>query len=416
MEAYRIMGGNALSGDVVIQGSKNAVLPLMAAALINKGTTVLHNCPDISDVRYMAEILKYLGCNIDFDKGCMEIDASEVTYRQIPGYMIKQARASVLILGALIARNGFVELDFPGGCKIGARPIDYHIEAFRKLGADIVTDNDKITCRVHKLTGNNIELGFPSVGATENTILAACKAKGITTISNAAKEPEISELCELLSAMGFSIEGAGSSIITITGKEECHDVIHNVSSDRIVAGTYMCAGAITGGRVRVNINNLPALGEMIKVFCEMGCEVIKGNDYCEVKAPDRIKAVDRIETRPYPGFPTDMQSQFLAVLSRADGRSTIVENIFEARFQIAAELNKMGADIVVEGNKAIVNGVHSLKGETVVSKELRGGAALIIAGLGAEGETCVLDDGYIKRGYENMTDIIAALGGNICCD
>lgn len=416
MEAYTIRGGNILSGEVLVQGSKNAALPLMAAAVVNDGVTVLHNCPDISDVRYMAEILEYLGCVVEYKSACMSIDASTVEYRTLPEYMIKQTRASILMLGALIARKGYVELSYPGGCNIGARPVDFHLEAFRRLGVEVVTEDEKISCHVNKPVGNEIKFRFPSVGATENAILAACRAKGVTTIHNAAKEPEIIELCELLSSMGVSVKGSGTSVISIMGTDEFRDVVHHISSDRIVAGTYLCAGTATGGRVRVKVNNLSALEEMNKVFYKMGCRVTTGNDYCDISAPDRICAVDVIETRPYPGFPTDMQSQFLAVLSVAEGQSIIVENIFEARFRVACELNKMGADIIIDGNKATVNGVKSLNGATVTSKELRGGAALIIAGLEAEGVTCVQDEGYIKRGYENIVEIIAALGGNISCD
>lgn len=416
MEAYTIRGGNILSGEVLVQGSKNAALPLMAAAVVNDGVTVLHNCPDISDVRYMAEILEYLGCVVEYKSACMSIDASTVEYRTLPEYMIKQTRASVLILGALIARKGYVELSYPGGCNIGARPVDFHLEAFRRLGVEVVTEDEKISCHVNKAVGNEIKFRFPSVGATENAILAACRAKGVTRIHNAAKEPEIIELCEMLSAMGVSVKGGGTSLISVMGTEEFRDVVHHISSDRIVAGTYMCAGAAAGGRVRVKVNNVSALEEMNKVFYKMGCHVTTGNDYCDIRRPDRICAVNVLETRPYPGFPTDMQSQFLAVLSIAKGQSIIFENIFEDRFRVAYELNKMGADIIIDGNKATVNGVKSLTGSTVTSKELRGGAALIIAGLEAEGVTCVQDEGYIKRGYENIAEIIAALGGNISCD
>lgn len=415
MDTYRIFGGNTICGDIDIQGSKNAALPLMAAALVNSGTTVLHNCPDISDVKNMAEILECLGCVVKYGGGDMVIDAAGVSSGAVPAQMIKRVRASVLVMGAMIARTGHIELDYPGGCMIGARPVDYHIGALRQLGVDIVENDGKIRCTCNRMKGADIKLLFPSVGATENAVLAACGAEGITTVYNAAREPEVEELCEMLMDTGAVIFGAGTSQITVIGKKEYHDVEHTVLSDRIAAGTYICAGIITGGRVCCRMNKPGILYGMTDLFKSMGCTVRYGNDYYEVKAGGRIRAIKYIETKPYPGFPTDMQSQFVSVLSKAFGTSIIVENIFEARFQIAEELRKLGADILIDGSRAVIHGVEKLHGAKVTARELRGGAALIIAGLGAEGETVVEDKGYIRRGYVNVIDVLGKLGGDIHC-
>ncbi len=415
MDTYKIYGGNTICGDIDIQGSKNAVLPLMAAALINGGTTILHNCPNISDVKNMAEILKCFGCEIEYEDGDMVIDASGVSSGTVPAQMIKRVRASVLVMGAMIARTGCIELDYPGGCMIGARPVDYHIEALRQLGVNITETDGKICCACDRMKGADIKLLFPSVGATENAVLAACGAEGITTIYNAAREPEVEELCEMLMDMGASIFGAGTSQITVIGKKEYHDVEHTVLSDRIAAGTYICAGIITGGRVCCLMNKPDILAGMTNLFKDMGCTVKYGNDYYEVKGGAHIRAIKYIETKPFPGFPTDMQSQFVSVLSKARGTSVIVENIFEARFQIAEDLKKLGADISIDGNRAVIHGVEKLRGAKVRAKELRGGAALIIAGLAAEGETVVEDKGYIRRGYVDVIDVLKKLGGNIHC-
>lgn len=415
MDTYKIYGGNVIDGDVNIQGSKNAALPLMAAALINRGTTVLHNCPNISDVNNMAGILKCFGCGIEYENGDMIIDASDVSSVAVPAQMIKCVRASVLVMGAMMARTGYIELDYPGGCMIGARPVDYHIEALRQLGVNVTENDGKISCACDAMKGADIKLLFPSVGATENAVLAACGAEGITTIYNAAREPEVEELCEMLIDMGAAIFGAGTSQITVIGKKEYHDTEHTVLSDRIAAGTYICAGMITGGRVCCLMNKPDILAGMTHLFRNMGCGVRYGNDYYEVKGGRSIRAVKYIETKPYPGFPTDMQSQFVSVLSKASGTSVMVENIFEARFQTAGELKKLGADILIEGNRAVIHGVKKLYGAHLKAKELRGGAALIIAGLGAEGETVVEDKGYIKRGYVDVIDVLKGLGGNIRC-
>lgn len=416
MDTYKITGGKKISGSVDIHGSKNAVLPLMAASFLVKGVTLLHNCPDISDVYYMASVLEHLGCKIEYSGRTVSIDASDVSFLPIPTEMIKGVRASILFMGALLARNHYVEIDYPGGCMIGSRPVDYHIQVLRKLGADFEETEDRICCSCKELTGTDIRLKFPSVGATENALLAAACAKGTTIIYNAAREPEIVELCKLLSKMGVITEGAGTSKICVVGCSQLKEAEHVVSCDRIVAGTYLCAGAISHGSVCCKMNNPQDLCGLTRYFRKMGCKVRGGNDYYEICSGSKIKAIDYIETKPYPGFPTDMQSQFMSVLSKADGKSMIVENVFESRFHTVPELVKMGADIKINDYRACICGKNAIKGTTVVSRDLRGAAALIIAGLGAEGETTVKDNGYIKRGYERIAEDINSLGGRINCD
>lgn len=413
MHIYKIQGGNRLSGELNIQGSKNAVIPLLAAALLNKEITILDNCPQISDVYQMTDILAHLGCKVYQEKNTLIIDASEVNVNVIPGHYAKSVRGSILFMGALLARCGYVVMDFPGGCHIGKRPVDYHIDAFRKMGADISVEENRITCKSRGLKGCIIELSFPSVGATENVILAGACAEGTTIIKNAAKEPEITELCRMLSNMGVIIHGAGTEEIAVTGKVHHKEIRYDVMSDRIVAGTYICAAAATGGDICCIVNRNDTMTGLVDICRDMGFCMDLGNDYVRVKADGRIKSVPYVKTEPYPGFPTDMQSQLMSVLSVADGNSIIEESIFENRFHIVDELLKMGADIYTEDGIAYIKGVDKLSGAELYAKDLRGGAALILAGLLADGMTVVSDPGYISRGYENITENITMLGGNI---
>lgn len=413
MHIYNIQGGRRLSGELYVQGSKNAVIPLIAAALLNKGITILDNCPQISDVYQMTDVLVHLGCTVHKEKSTLIIDASQMHSNIISGNYAKSVRGSILFMGALLARCGYAVMDFPGGCHIGERPVDYHIDAFRKMGADISVEENRITCKSRKLKGCIIELPFPSVGATENVILAGAAAYGTTVIKNAAKEPEITELCHMLSRMGVVIHGAGTEKITITGKIKHREIRYDVMSDRIVAGTYICAAAATGGDICCIVNRNDTMTGLINVCRNMGFGMDCGNDYIRVKSDGRIKAVPYVKTEPYPGFPTDMQSQLMSVLSVADGNSIIEESIFENRFHIVDELLKMGADIHTEGSTAHIKGVAFLSGAELCAKDLRGGAALILAGLLADGTTVVYDPGYISRGYENITENINMLGGNI---
>lgn len=413
MQSYVIEGGRPLTGELIIQGSKNAVLPLMAAALLNEGTTVLHNCPDISDVDKMLEIIRHIGCKAEKNKGNIIINALNVHCDKIPADMVKSVRGSMLFMGSMLARCGHIEMDYPGGCMIGARPVDYHLNAFKEMGAEVTYGENGIVCTCSGLKGSKIVLPFPSVGATENVILAAVKAYGETTIINAAMEPEITELCRLLNIMGADICGAGSRIIVIKkGVSKC-DTQYTVMSDRIAAGTYAYAAAITGGDICCIVNREDIMTG-ISVLCKkMGIKLKYGNDYVRVISAKRIRSIPYVKTEPYPGFPTDMQSQLMSVLAVGDGISIIEESIFEKRYHIIGELLKMGADIHAEESRAYIRGVRSLKGAELYVKDLRGGAALIIAGLAAEGTTIVRDPGYIGRGYEKITDNLSELGGNI---
>lgn len=412
---YNISGGRTLGGDIKIQGSKNALLPLMAASILNKGITVLNNCPDITDVTLMADILRHVGCHVTEHSGTICIDATEINNNEILGEHVRGMRGSMLFLGALLARCKSVTMDYPGGCLIGPRPVNYHIDALEKMGAEIVHNDEKIDCRVPgRLVGTVIDLPFPSVGATENVIIAGACAEGTTIINNAACEPEIEELCNYLSLLGVRIYGAGEKTIRITGPVKDADIVYDIMSDRIVTGTYICATAVTGGNICCELNNDKVMNDLIWIYLNMGLKVECGNDYIKVEAKGRkIKSIPVITTGPYPAFPTDMQSQLMSVMSVAHGKSIIEEKVFENRFHIAGELNAMGADIKTDAGRAYIIGVRQLYGTDVYAKDLRGGAALIIAGLAANGQTRVHDPGYISRGYEHISEKINILGGSI---
>ncbi len=413
MQSYVIEGGYPLKGELVVQGSKNAALPLIAAAFLNEGITVLNGCPDISDVDNMLEIIRHLGCKAYKEKNSIIINGSLTDRDEIPADMVKSARGSMLFMGAVLARCGCISMDYPGGCMIGERPVNYHLDAFEKMGADVAYKSEGIKCTCAQLKGCTINLPFPSVGATENVILAAVKAKGATTIINAAMEPEIAELCRMLCMLGAEIEGIGSKIIIIKKGIKKRDIQYTVMSDRIAAGTYAYAAAAAGGDVCCIVNREDVMTG-ISVLCKrMGIKLVYGNDYVRIISGKKINSIPYIKTEPYPGFPTDMQSQLMSVLSMGDGISVIEESIFEKRYHIVGELLKMGADIRTKGSKAYIRGVRSLKGAVLDVKDLRGGAALIIAGLAADGTTTVLDPGYINRGYERIADNLSELGGNI---
>lgn len=415
MQSYIIEGGYPLKGEIRVQGSKNAVLPLVAAALLNEGTTVLNGCPDISDVDKMLEIIRHFGCEAyqDRDSGTITINAASIHCEDIPEDMVRSFRGSMLFMGVMLARCGHIEMNYPGGCMIGERPVNYHLDAFREMGADVVYGKDNIVCTCKTLKGCKIALPFPSVGATENIILAAVKAVGTTMIINAAMEPEVAELCNMLCLMGADIKGIGSKIILIRKGIEKRNIRYTVMSDRIVVGTYAYAAAVTGGDISCIVNRQDIMTG-ISVLCKrMGIRLKYGNDYVRIISGKNITSIPYIKTEPYPGFPTDMQSQLMSVLSLGNGMSVIEESIFEKRYHIVSELLKMGADIRTEGNRAYICGVKSLKGAKLEVKDLRGGAALIIAGLAADGTTTVLDPGYIDRGYEKIADNLSELGGNI---
>jgi len=413
MGTYLINGGNKLFGEILLQGSKNSSLPIIAASILIDGMTIIDKCPAISDTLAMKELLGALGCDVSRDKNIMKIDSRTCNKDEIPEELMKEIRSSIVLMGPMLARHGRVKLTHPGGCEIGARPIDLHLNGLRHLGAQITERHGYIICEAKKLKGAEIDLDFPSVGATENIMLAATLADGVTIIRNAAREPEIIELQTFLNKAGAQIEGAGSNVIKIKGVNKLYDVSYEVSGDRIVAGTYLCAAAITGGEIIIKGIIPEALRSTLHKLRETACNIkILNKDEIKIKAPERLKAVN-IKTMPFPGFPTDMQSQMVTILSLAQGTSIIMENIFENRFKYISELTKMGANITVEGKAAIIAGVDSITGATVEAKELRGGASLVLAGLAAEGITKVNGTHYIERGYENFVENLIKIGADI---
>lgn len=414
MNSFVIKGGNKIEGEIEVQGAKNAVLPILAATVLNGGKNIIYNCPDLRDVKITIEVLKNLGCKVEKRGKTLFVDSENIDGCTIPDTLMREMRSSIIFLGAIISRCREAVVSMPGGCEIGNRPIDLHLKALRQLGVEITESHGYINCKADKLKGDNIHLDFPSVGATENIMLAACMAEGITTVTNAAREPEIVDLEMFLNRMGAKISGSGSNVIRIEGVKKLYGVEHQIIPDRIVAATYLSCAAVTKGSVilkHVNPNHMNAMTAVLK---EMGCKVYTEKSRIILSSPPcKLKAVKRIVTMPYPGFPTDIQSPFMALSSVADGTSVFVENIFENRFQHVEELIRMGADIKVDGRIAVVQGVDNLGGATVRAKELRGGAALVIAALAADGVTTVEDIKYIDRGYECMEKYLSSLGANI---
>ena len=412
MKSYIVEGGHCLKGEVSVSGSKNAALPIIAATLLNRGISTLYHVPKIHDTKIMLEILEILGCQIHINSDKIVIDSSKVDRYEIPECLMREMRSSVILAGAIIGRYKRARFSYPGGCDIGARPIDLHLEAFKKMGIEIEEESGFIHCSCDKITGAEIALDFPSVGATENIILAAVLAEGKTVIKNAAMEPEIIDLQNFLNEMGACVSGAGTKEIEIIGVSELHQVTYKVMPDRIEAGTLLCAAAITGGDVVIKEVNTDHLTPVIHKLEECGCEFQIFPEELYIKAPQRLKAVD-IKTMPYPGFPTDMQSIFSSILTNAKGTSVIIENIFENRYKYTSELKRMGAKITIEGKTVVIKGVKKLSGTSVNSTDLRGGAALVIAGLVAKGETKINHIEYILRGYENLDEKLRKLGANI---
>ncbi len=414
MEAIRVVGGRPVRGKVRVEGAKNSALKLMAATLMAPGVSRLTNVPNISDVHVMGKVLTRLGASIEVvDEHTLVIDTSRVESWVTPYELVAQMRASTAVLGPLIARFGKARVAMPGGCNIGARKIDMHLRGLSALGVAFSQDHGDIVARVDgELTGAFVPLDFASVGATENLLMAAVLAKGETTIENAAREPEICDLAHMLSEMGAHIEGAGTPTITIVGVSELHPVEHEVVGDRIEAGTFLAAGALTGGPVTVEGFDPEHLGLVLRKYESMGMSVERGERSCTIRRDGPLRSID-IQTLPFPGFPTDMQAQTMVLLSVARGSCVVTENIFESRFMLAAELSRMGADIIIEGHHAIVRGVDGLSGAPVTAPDLRGGAALVLAGLVADGYTTVADIHHIDRGYENFVPKLKGLGAEV---
>ncbi len=412
MQKYIIKGGEKLEGVVKISGSKNASLPIIAATILNASKSTLYNVPDIHDTKMMFEILKLLGAKIEKKKNKYVIDTSFISKYEIPEHLMRQMRSSVILAGSLIGRYNKAIFSYPGGCDIGSRPIDLHLKSFENLGIGIEKEYGMIKCNCEKIKGNKINLDFPSVGATENIILASIMCEGVTQINNAAREPEIVDLQNFLNKMGAKVKGAGTNQIFIEGVKHLNDVSYNIMPDRIEAGTFLCAVAMTGGKVELESLNTNHLIPVISKLKEADCIIKEEKNKLQIKVNKRIKSLE-IKTMPYPGFPTDMQSAFISALTIAKGTSIVVENIFENRYKFIPELIRMGARITIEGKSAIIKGTRRLYGSNVKATDLRGGAALVLAGLCAKGITQVENIEYILRGYEDFEKKISSIGGKI---
>lgn len=412
MLSYIIEGGNKLEGTVKISGSKNSSLPILAATILNKGKTVLYNVPNIQDTQMMFKILESLGAKVEKKKGKVKIDTSSVVKYQIPENLMHKMRSSVIFAGALLGCYKKAIFSYPGGCDIGARPIDLHLKSFQKMGIDINQNYGVIECECDKIKGEKIDLDFPSVGATENIILASVFSEGNTIITNAAREPEIVDLQNFLNKMGAKIIGAGTDKIQIEGVNKLKNISYNIMPDRIETGSFLCFVAATKGNAILENVNYTHITPIISKLKEAECKIEIENNKIKINAPKKLKAID-IKTMPYPGFPTDMQSIFASMLTISKGTSIIVENIFENRFKYTQELNKMGAKITVECKNAIIRGTRKLYGANVNATDLRGGAALVLGGLIAKGTTRIDNVEYILRGYENLEKKLNSLGANI---
>jgi UDP-N-acetylglucosamine 1-carboxyvinyltransferase len=405
-------GGIPLKGTVQISGAKNAVLPVIAGAILSEEKCQLHDIPDLADVYNICEVLSSLGVDTSLRDHKLMVDAAEILDYNAPHDCVRRMRASFLVMGPLLARLGRARMSLPGGCAIGSRPIDLHLKGFEAIGADITIGHGYIEARAKRLIGNRIYLDFPSVGATENIMMAATLAQGTTTIENAAEEPEIVDLANFLNAMGANVKGAGTKVIRIDGVKHLNGVHHTVIPDRVEAGSFMVAAAATGGNVLINNVIEDHLKSVVAKLKETGAQVLEEGDGLRVIGVPEVIPVD-IKTLPYPGFPTDMQAQFMALMTCSKGTSVVTETVFENRFMHVAELNRMSANIKIEGHSAVVKGVNNLTGADVKATDLRAGAALVIAGLMAEGKTTIGCIHHIDRGYENLISKMQSLGANI---
>lgn len=414
MEELIIEHTEKLSGEVLVQGSKNSALPILAATILCDDICIIENCPHLSDVDSSIDILSSLGAKVTKNNSTIVIDSSGINNYKIPKKMMTKMRSSILFLGALVSKLNKAEIYFPGGCKLGPRPIDWHLKALSQMGLKIDIQDDLLKCELNgKFSGAKIKLPLPSVGATENIILAAVLAKGTTEIENAAREPEVSDLCDFLNSCGAKIFGAGSSFIRIEGVTKLHGVKHRVIPDRIVAATFMAATVATKGEVIIK-NVIPKhLNGIIVEMRKSGCIIECDKDYLKVKSSKRIESMGNITTMPYPGFPTDAQALLMAMCTTANGKTEFIENIFENRYKHVEELLKLGADIKLFGKKAIVTGVKTLYGNKLRAHDLRGAAALVIAALSAEGETRIEGLWHLDRGYENFEECLKNIGAKI---
>lgn len=413
MEKYIVEGGRPLYGHIEIQSAKNAVLPLLAASVLTDETVVIHKCPRIRDVLNMIGILEELGCGTRFDGDDLFIDSSAAANHEIPAALAKELRSSVFMLGSVIARFGRARIAYPGGCDIGLRPIDLHLSGLRRLGVAIAEDGGYIDCVCEKPCGAEVLLDCPSVGATENLILASARAEGTTVIRNAAREPEIVDLQNFINRMGGKVKGAGGAVVVVEGVRKLHGAAYTPMPDRIEAGTFLIAAAMCGGKLAIGNANADHIASLLHKLREISCKIRVQDDKIYIECGGKRLSPKLVETSPYPGFPTDLQAPMTALACICDGATVIVENLFETRFKHVPELIRMGADITVRGRAALVRGVRSLKGADVIAGDLRGGAALTLAAISAEGESTVTDLGYIDRGYSEFEYKLRGAGARI---
>lgn len=412
MDKLIIKGGRRLTGDVTISGSKNAALPIFVSTILAAGTHEIRNVPFLRDINTTIKLLESLGAEVEGNGNVVRIDTSRLNGHEATYDLVKTMRASVLVLGPLLARFGRARVSLPGGCAIGARPINLHLRGLEALGAEITLEHGYVDARARRLRGARINFDISTVGGTEHLMMAAATAKGETVLENAAREPEIPELADVLNKMGAKIEGAGTDTIRIIGVSELGPFTHTVMPDRIEAGTFMAAAAITGGDIRIHQMRPDHMDALLFKLQDAGVEITHKENVLRVKGPRRLRSVN-IKTRPYPGFPTDMQAQMMALMTVADGTSVISENIFENRFMHVSELLRFGADIIIEGNTATVKGVKKLSGAPVMATDLRASASLILAGLAADNTTEVSRIYHLDRGYEAIEKKLAALGADI---
>lgn len=411
-----IKGGNRIEGELALHGAKNAALPLLAATvLIKDGECVIHNCPRLTDVDAALRILSHIGVKCRRDGSTVISDASAIGNCEIPVSLMREMRSSIVFLGSVLGRTGHCRMSYPGGCELGPRPIDLHLAALRSMGAVIEETHGFLDCTAPKgLKGTSVSLSFPSVGATENVMLAAVTASGVTEIEGAAKEPEICDLASFLASCGADIKGAGTDRIIICGKNKLSGCEYSVMPDRIAAVTYLCCAAVTGGELILTGADITHIGAVVPVLKDMGCRIYSfGRDSIYIKAPERLRVPHTVRTMPYPGFPTDAQAPLMATCTVADGTAVFVENIFDNRYRHVSELLRMGAVIKTEGRVAVVQGVRRLSAAELVSPDLRGGAALVIAALGADGTSSIGGISHIDRGYESIEKALYSVGADI---
>ena len=412
MDKLLIEGGTPLRGEVAISGAKNAALPLLCAALLTPEPLTLTNVPDLNDIATMLKLLAQMGVKVAREGSSVTLEASVIDNPVAAYEMVKTMRASILVLGPLVARVGEARVSLPGGCAIGARPVDLHIKGLQAMGSEISVEHGYVHAKVSKLKGAKLFTDIVTVTGTENLMMAACLAEGDTVIENAAREPEVVDLANCLVAMGAQISGAGTDVIRIRGVERLHGTTHRIMPDRIETGTYLCAAAATGGDIRLTGTSTNYLDVVVDKLMDAGCEIESGRDAIRLKAPPRLTAVS-LRTAPYPAFPTDMQAQFMAINAVADGTAVIRETIFENRFMHAVELIRLGADIKIDGNTAVVRGSDRLQGATVMATDLRASASLVVAGLVAQGETLIDRIYHLDRGYEHLDQKLTALGARV---